>query len=303
MTARRFRYAGIAVAALAAAAGLALALSGANTPARGPLVLFFLAVAPAVAIGGLLRDLDPIARLIIAVTGAIALDYLVAETMLAAGAWSPAGGLVAVLVIVAACFAVQIPLVRGRLHASLKASQALAGRLAAVAWLQRAVTALKARRRWAAAAAASALAALAFIPAVPAVFSQSPAALHGPAGLPPRPAVHAPGPAATASPARPGIRLRHRRETGPPIPGQRQAGQSQPHGLSSTRTRSLAPGHSAGPPPSHSPAPAPGPSTRPPSPSASPSPSPSPTQPPSPSPSPSRGHKGCVVLLGVRVCL
>jgi hypothetical protein len=132
VTARRFRYAGIVVAALAAAAGLGLALSGADTPARGPLVLFFLAVAPAVAIGGLLRDLDPLARLIIAVTGALALDYLVAETMLAAGAWSPAGGLVAVLVIVAACFALQVPAVRGWLHARLKrirAPQALVQRL------------------------------------------------------------------------------------------------------------------------------------------------------------------------------
>jgi hypothetical protein len=48
---------------IAASIGAMLALAGIHTPARSPLVLTFLAVAPACAAAWSLRRLDPLARL------------------------------------------------------------------------------------------------------------------------------------------------------------------------------------------------------------------------------------------------
>jgi hypothetical protein len=79
--------------------GAILALAGVSTSIRGPLVLLFLVAAPALAVAGLLPGLDLAARGIVAVTAAIAINVLVAEAMLAAGAWSPRGGLVAIAII------------------------------------------------------------------------------------------------------------------------------------------------------------------------------------------------------------
>jgi hypothetical protein len=80
----------------AGCAGAIFALAGLNVAVRGPLVLLFLVAAPALAIAGWLRGLDRAGRIIVALTSAIVLNALVAETMLAAGAWSPRAGLIAV---------------------------------------------------------------------------------------------------------------------------------------------------------------------------------------------------------------
>jgi uncharacterized membrane protein len=84
---------------MAGSAGALLALAGINSVARGPLVLLFLLAAPGLAVASLLRRLDPGARIVLAVTAAIAINVLVAETMLATGAWSPSAGLLAIAAI------------------------------------------------------------------------------------------------------------------------------------------------------------------------------------------------------------
>ena len=101
---------GGAVAASAAALGLAAA--GGPTALRAPLVLLFLFVAPTAAVAGLLRGLDHFARLVIAFATTIAILALTGIIMLLAGVWSPTGGLLAVAGITAACLAVQLPPIR-----------------------------------------------------------------------------------------------------------------------------------------------------------------------------------------------
>jgi hypothetical protein len=92
----------IAYGAIAAgSAGAVLALAGLGTPLRGPLVLLFLAGAPAAVAASWLRSLDIFAKVVVACAAAIVLNALVAETLLALGAWSPRMGLVAVLLICA----------------------------------------------------------------------------------------------------------------------------------------------------------------------------------------------------------
>jgi hypothetical protein len=93
-------------------AGVVLALPGVQSPLRAVLVLLFLAAAPAVAVAGLLRGLDRLARLVVVGTASIVINALVAETMLAAGVWPPRGSLVVVALITAACAALQRPAVR-----------------------------------------------------------------------------------------------------------------------------------------------------------------------------------------------
>ncbi|MFG2476920.1 hypothetical protein [Streptomyces fagopyri] len=88
---------GVAVAV--AGVGAALALTGVDSALRGPFTLFFLLAAPAAAIGAALRGLDPFARTVVSVAGAIAVDLLVAESMLAVHRWSVPGGIVAVTAI------------------------------------------------------------------------------------------------------------------------------------------------------------------------------------------------------------
>ncbi|MER6126996.1 hypothetical protein ABT173_31290 [Streptomyces sp. NPDC001795] len=89
--------AGAAVAV--AGVGAILALSDADSPLRGPFTLFFLLAAPATAVGATLRGLEPFARTVVSVAGAIAIDLLVAQGMLAVHRWSVRGGIVAVTVI------------------------------------------------------------------------------------------------------------------------------------------------------------------------------------------------------------
>jgi hypothetical protein len=92
--------------------GVGLALAGASSPLRAPLVMLFLAAAPAMAVAGLLRRLDTVARIFAACVAMVVINVLVAEIMLAAGAWSPDGGLVAVVVITALVGVVQLQPVR-----------------------------------------------------------------------------------------------------------------------------------------------------------------------------------------------
>ncbi|POX49125.1 hypothetical protein [Streptomyces sp. Ru72] len=88
---------GVAVAV--AATGATLALSGSDSPLRGPFTLFFLLAAPATAVAATLRGLKPFPRTVVSVAGAIAIDLLVAQGMLAVHRWSVTGGIVAVTVI------------------------------------------------------------------------------------------------------------------------------------------------------------------------------------------------------------
>jgi hypothetical protein len=79
--------------------GALLALTGSGSPLRGPLTLFFLLAAPAGAIAACLRGLDPFGRVLASLAGAVVLDMLVAQGMLAVHRWSVNGGIVAVAVI------------------------------------------------------------------------------------------------------------------------------------------------------------------------------------------------------------
>ncbi|WP_445525030.1 hypothetical protein [Streptomyces cyslabdanicus] len=76
--------------------GALLALTGSGSSLRGPLTLFFLLTAPAAAIAAALRGLDPFGRVLVSVAGAVVLDMLVAQGMLAVHRWSVSGGLLAV---------------------------------------------------------------------------------------------------------------------------------------------------------------------------------------------------------------
>ncbi|MFD8815835.1 hypothetical protein ACFV23_31190 [Streptomyces sp. NPDC059627] len=79
--------------------GALLALTDSESSLRGPLGLFFLLAAPAAAIGLALRGLDPFARVLTALAGAVALDMLIAQGMLATHHWSWRGGIIAVTAI------------------------------------------------------------------------------------------------------------------------------------------------------------------------------------------------------------
>ncbi|WP_246097607.1 hypothetical protein [Streptomyces botrytidirepellens] len=79
-----------------AATGAALTLADFDSPLRAPFTLFFLVAAPAAALGSTLRGLDAVARTVLGMAGALALDLLVAQTMLALHLWSVRGGVAAV---------------------------------------------------------------------------------------------------------------------------------------------------------------------------------------------------------------
>ncbi len=81
-----------------AGTGALLSLTDSGSPLRGPLTLFFLLAAPAAAIAAGLAGLDPFGRTLAAVAGAVVLDMLVAQGMLAVHRWSVHGGVVAVTV-------------------------------------------------------------------------------------------------------------------------------------------------------------------------------------------------------------
>ena len=76
--------------------GALLALTDSDSPLRGPLTLFFLLAAPTTAIAAALRGLEPLGRVLASVAGAVVLDMLVAQGMLAVHRWSVRGGIAAV---------------------------------------------------------------------------------------------------------------------------------------------------------------------------------------------------------------
>ncbi|MFI1367811.1 hypothetical protein [Streptomyces griseochromogenes] len=78
------------------AVGALLALTDSDSPLRAPCTLFFLLTAPAVAIGAALRGLNPVGRALSALAGAVVLNMLVAQGMLAVHRWSVRGGVIAV---------------------------------------------------------------------------------------------------------------------------------------------------------------------------------------------------------------
>ncbi|MDT9696207.1 hypothetical protein [Streptomyces sp. P17] len=78
------------------AAGALLALADSDSPLRGPLTLFFLLAAPAAAIAATLRGLEPFGRTLASLAGAVVVNMLVAQGMLALNGWSATGGIVAV---------------------------------------------------------------------------------------------------------------------------------------------------------------------------------------------------------------
>ncbi|WP_433548369.1 hypothetical protein ACQPZG_27400 [Streptomyces sp. CA-294286] len=79
-----------------AVAGAGLAFTDLSSPLRAPFTVFFLLVAPAAAVAGLLRGLSPPGRAVVSAAAALALNLLVAQTMLAVHLWSVQGGVVAV---------------------------------------------------------------------------------------------------------------------------------------------------------------------------------------------------------------
>ncbi len=93
----------VRAAVAAGAAGVVAELAGARSLLVTVLVLVFIAVAPTAAIAGLLRGFDVFARLVIASVTAISVITFIAMIMLAAGIWSPRGGLVAVALVSGAC--------------------------------------------------------------------------------------------------------------------------------------------------------------------------------------------------------
>lgn len=98
--------AGAAVAV--AGVGAMLALADSDSPLRGPFTLFFLLAAPTAAIAAALRGLDVLGRVLASIAGAVVVDMLVAQGMLAVHRWSVDGGIVAVTVLSAAIFLLAI---------------------------------------------------------------------------------------------------------------------------------------------------------------------------------------------------
>ena len=76
--------------------GALLAFTGHASPLRGPFVLFFLLAAPAAAIAAALTGLEPFGRTVASLAGAVAVDMLVAQVLLATYHWSVRTGLAAV---------------------------------------------------------------------------------------------------------------------------------------------------------------------------------------------------------------
>lgn len=85
-----------AAVTMAGVAGLALAGVGPSVPFEHLAVVAFLLAAPALAIAQLLPSANGVVALIVGVAGAVAINALVAQSMLVADAWSPHGGAIAV---------------------------------------------------------------------------------------------------------------------------------------------------------------------------------------------------------------
>ncbi|GHC41410.1 hypothetical protein [Streptomyces cinnamoneus] len=110
----------LAAGAAAAIAGVggALALADVTSPLRAPFTLFFLIVAPACALAAGLRGLDPLSRAVVATGGAVAVDLLVAQIMLALHAWTVRGGVAAVAAVSAVLLLLSFLMAHARRHRS-----------------------------------------------------------------------------------------------------------------------------------------------------------------------------------------
>lgn len=87
-----------------------LALADIASPVRAPFTLFFLLAAPGAALAAAVHGLDPLSRVVIASAGAIVVDLLVAQGMLALHMWSARGGVTVVTALSTALFL--LPLTR-----------------------------------------------------------------------------------------------------------------------------------------------------------------------------------------------
>ena len=114
---------------VAGGVGVVLRLVGVHSAATSALVLLFLAVAPTVAVYGLLHSFDSFARIILAGTVNVVFLTLLATVMLTEGIWSPVGGLWAVTGITLACLLAQWPPV-SRLVARVTATRRSTSRAA-----------------------------------------------------------------------------------------------------------------------------------------------------------------------------
>jgi hypothetical protein len=84
---------------IAGTAGAAATVCGVRSPVTGALTLLFVLAVPAVCVALLLPGLDPPGRAVAAGTASLTLCAAVAEIMLAASAWSPRGGVIAIAVV------------------------------------------------------------------------------------------------------------------------------------------------------------------------------------------------------------
>jgi len=91
------------LAVVAGSVSAILAIAHIDSPVRAPLVVTFLLAAPAAAVAGLLDRFDVLARLVIAGTAAVVINFLVAEIMLAVGLWSVPGSVIVVAAITVIC--------------------------------------------------------------------------------------------------------------------------------------------------------------------------------------------------------
>jgi hypothetical protein len=92
------------VASAISGVGVALALTGAQSPLRAPFILFFLFAGPAGGLVAVLHRLDPAARAAAAGTGAVAIDLLVAQSLSSPRALTADRGITAVAAITALLF-------------------------------------------------------------------------------------------------------------------------------------------------------------------------------------------------------
>jgi hypothetical protein len=98
-----------AAATAVGAAGIALNDAQSSAPFARTLVVAFVFLAPTIAITGLLPSVNAAVAMIVAAAGAVAINALVAQSMLSANAWSRPAGVIAVGLITAFLWVVPIP--------------------------------------------------------------------------------------------------------------------------------------------------------------------------------------------------
>ena len=98
----------IGVVIAASIAGAALAVAGAQTPARMPLVILFFLAVPGLAVASIFRGVDLLGRVVIAGSAALVIDMAIAESMIATGTWSQRLGIALVALVSAVIAAIRI---------------------------------------------------------------------------------------------------------------------------------------------------------------------------------------------------